>query len=99
MKQVLIRRGQATVDEVPAPLIEPGHVLVEVAYYTIGSGKDIESLDIVHSEANINNIADTLIMGWIEWASKLLSVEINKDIIISFPQKILLSVRGQLLQV
>ena len=32
MRQVLVRRGRIVVDDVPAPLAEPGCVLVEVAY-------------------------------------------------------------------
>ena len=31
MKQILIRRGQVTVEDVPAPTAEPGSVLVHVA--------------------------------------------------------------------
>lgn len=45
MKQVLIRRGQVTVVDVPAPLIEPGHVLVEVAYSMISSGTEIVAVE------------------------------------------------------
>jgi hypothetical protein len=44
MKQVLIRRGQIAVEDVPAPLIEPGHVLVEVAYSMISSGTEIGAI-------------------------------------------------------
>lgn len=40
MQQVLIRRGQVNVEQVPAPLVEPGHVLVEVAYSLISSGTE-----------------------------------------------------------
>ena len=44
MRQVLIRRGQITVENVPAPLIEDGHVLVEVAYSLISAGTEISSV-------------------------------------------------------
>jgi len=44
MRQVLIRRGQITVENVPAPLIEDGHVLVEVAYSLISAGTEIGSV-------------------------------------------------------
>jgi predicted dehydrogenase/threonine dehydrogenase-like Zn-dependent dehydrogenase len=44
MKQVLIRRGQAVVETVPAPLVEPGHVLVEVAYSLISTGTEISGV-------------------------------------------------------
>lgn len=45
MRQVLIRRGQVTVENVPAPLVEPGHVLVEVAYSLISAGTEIGGLE------------------------------------------------------
>lgn len=44
MKQVLIRRGRAVVETVPAPLIEPGHVLVEVAYSLISTGTELSGV-------------------------------------------------------
>jgi len=44
MRQVLIRRGQITVENVPAPLIEDGHVLVEVAYSLISAGTEISNI-------------------------------------------------------
>lgn len=46
MKQVLINRGQVAVENVPAPLVEPGHILVEVAYSVISVGTE---LSIVHN--------------------------------------------------
>ena len=45
MLQVLIRRGQISVENVPAPLIENGHVLVEVAYSLISAGTEIRSIE------------------------------------------------------
>jgi len=45
MRQVLIRRGQIMVENVPAPLIEDGHVLVEVAYSLISTGTEISGLE------------------------------------------------------
>jgi NADPH:quinone reductase-like Zn-dependent oxidoreductase len=44
MKQLLIRRGRVTVENVPAPLIEDGHVLVEVAYSLISAGTEISNI-------------------------------------------------------
>jgi predicted dehydrogenase len=41
MRQVLIRRGVIDVATVPAPLVEPGHVLVEVAYSLISAGTEM----------------------------------------------------------
>jgi predicted dehydrogenase/threonine dehydrogenase-like Zn-dependent dehydrogenase len=40
MRQVLINRGQVSVTKVPAPLVEAGHVLVEVAYSLISAGTE-----------------------------------------------------------
>jgi predicted dehydrogenase/threonine dehydrogenase-like Zn-dependent dehydrogenase len=45
MRQVLIGRGKAIVARVPAPLIEPGHVLVEVAYSLISAGTEISGVE------------------------------------------------------
>jgi len=44
MKQVLIRRGTVSVEDIPAPLLEKGHVLVEVAYSLISTGTELSSL-------------------------------------------------------
>lgn len=44
MKQVLIRRGNIAVENVPAPLVEPGNVLVEVGYSLISAGTEISSV-------------------------------------------------------
>jgi predicted dehydrogenase/threonine dehydrogenase-like Zn-dependent dehydrogenase len=41
VRQVLIGRGKAVVATVPAPLVEPGHLLVEVAYSLISTGTEI----------------------------------------------------------
>ncbi|MBI5747836.1 MAG: bi-domain-containing oxidoreductase [Nitrospinae bacterium] len=40
MKQVLIKRGQAVVEDVPASLVEEGEILVEVAYSLISPGTE-----------------------------------------------------------
>ncbi|MBI4532286.1 MAG: bi-domain-containing oxidoreductase [Candidatus Latescibacteria bacterium] len=45
MKQVLIHQGRVTVESVPAPLVEPGHLLVEVAYSLISAGTEITSVE------------------------------------------------------
>ncbi len=44
MKQVLIRRGQATVDEVPAPMCEPGTALVQVRFSCVSIGTDLSGI-------------------------------------------------------
>ncbi|MBI5198486.1 MAG: oxidoreductase, partial [Nitrospirae bacterium] len=44
MKQVLIKRGRAVVEDVPAPLIEDGEILVEVAYSLISAGTEVSSI-------------------------------------------------------
>ena len=41
MKQVFAQRGRITVENVPAPLIEKGRVLVEVAYSLISPGTEL----------------------------------------------------------
>ena len=44
MKQVLIRRGQVVVEAVPAPVIEPGTVLVRVEHSCISVGTELSGL-------------------------------------------------------
>lgn len=44
MKQVLIRRGQVFVEQVPAPLVGEGNILVEVAYSLISAGSEVEGV-------------------------------------------------------
>lgn len=45
MRQVLIGQGKAVVVTVPAPLVEPGHLLVEVAYSLISTGTEITGVE------------------------------------------------------
>ena len=45
MRQVFIKRGEISVENVPAPLLEDGHILVEVAYSLISSGTEISSVE------------------------------------------------------
>jgi predicted dehydrogenase/threonine dehydrogenase-like Zn-dependent dehydrogenase len=44
MRQVLIRKGSISVDQVPAPLVQSGHVLVEVAYSLISTGTELSAV-------------------------------------------------------
>lgn len=46
MKQVLIRRGHVVVEDVPAPRVEPGTVLVRVAYSSISTGTERSELRV-----------------------------------------------------
>jgi len=41
MKQVLIKKGKAIVDEIPAPMVRKGNVLVKVAYSCISAGTEM----------------------------------------------------------
>ena len=41
MKQVIIRRGEAALEEVPAPVPAPGQVLVQVAFSCISPGTEL----------------------------------------------------------
>jgi len=45
VRQVLIQRGQIRMENVPAPLIEDGHILVEVAYSLISAGTEISNVE------------------------------------------------------
>src|SRR3990172_11000236 len=44
MKQVVIKRGQVLVEEVPAPVLDDNSLLIEVAYSLISSGTETASV-------------------------------------------------------
>lgn len=44
MKQVLIKQGQVVVEEIPAPQVEPGTVLVRVKFSSISAGTEMSGL-------------------------------------------------------
>ncbi len=44
MRQVVLRKGKICVEEVPAPLVENGCVLVETAYSLISTGTELEGM-------------------------------------------------------
>ena len=44
MKQVLIKKGKAIVDEIPAPMVTPGNVLVKAAYSCISAGTEMAGI-------------------------------------------------------
>src|SRR3954470_1539582 len=44
MKQVLVRRGEAVADDVPAPTLEPGTALVAVSRSCISVGTELSGL-------------------------------------------------------
>ena len=44
MKQVLIKKGKAIVDEIPAPMVDAGNVLVKVAYSCISAGTEMAGI-------------------------------------------------------
>lgn len=46
MKQVLIRQGMAVVEEVPAPIVEPNTVLVQVDRSCISIGTEMSGIKI-----------------------------------------------------
>ena len=44
MKQVLIKKGKAIVEDIPAPMVSEGNVLVKVAYSCISAGTEMAGL-------------------------------------------------------
>ncbi len=44
MKQVLIKKGKAIVEEIPAPMVDIGNVLVKVAYSCISAGTEMTGI-------------------------------------------------------
>jgi predicted dehydrogenase/threonine dehydrogenase-like Zn-dependent dehydrogenase len=45
MKQLLIKGGEIIVEQVPAPVVEAGHVLVDVRYSLISAGTEMSALE------------------------------------------------------
>ena len=69
MKQVLVRRGNIQIDDVPAPLLADNHILVEVAYSLISTGTEVtavkrsgESLakKAIHQPENVKKVLSIL---------------------------------------
>lgn len=44
VKQAILQEGQVQVEEVPAPCVEPGTILVRVSYSCISSGTEMSGL-------------------------------------------------------
>ena len=44
MKQVLIKQGQVVVEDIPAPQVQPGTVLVRVRYSSISTGTELSGI-------------------------------------------------------
>jgi len=44
MKQVIIKQGQAVIEDVPAPKVEPGTVLVQVNHSCISIGTEMSGV-------------------------------------------------------
>jgi len=44
MKQVLLKKGEVIVEEVPAPIIKDNNILVQVAYSCISTGTEISGV-------------------------------------------------------
>ncbi len=45
MKQVLIKQGQVVVEDIPAPQVEPGTLLVRVKFSSISAGTELSGLE------------------------------------------------------
>jgi predicted dehydrogenase/threonine dehydrogenase-like Zn-dependent dehydrogenase len=60
MKQVVLRNGQAVVEEVPAPALLPGGVLVRVAYSCISPGTETATLSTTEVKMGVGLIRSAL---------------------------------------
>ena len=65
MKQVLVKRGEVIIEDVPAPMVDDGTVLVEVAYSCISAGTEISA---------VSNSGESLWMRAIRQPEKVKSV-------------------------
>lgn len=85
MRQVIVRRGNIGIEDIPAPLIEPGHVLVEVAYSLISTGTEL---------SNVKRSGNPLILRAIKQPE--LVTQVMSSIRIQGIQKTVAKVRGKL---
>jgi predicted dehydrogenase/NADPH:quinone reductase-like Zn-dependent oxidoreductase len=58
MRQVLLRDGRAVVEEVPAPALEPGRVLVRTAFSVLSAGTERDILAATEAPALLAQAAD-----------------------------------------
>lgn len=58
MRQVLLRDGRAVVEEVPAPTLEPGRVLVRTAFSVLSAGTERDILAATESPALLAQAVD-----------------------------------------
>lgn len=60
MKQVILRGGQAVVEEVPAPALLPGSILVQVAYSCISPGTELATLSTTETRMGVGLVRSAL---------------------------------------
>ena len=63
MKQVLLKEGKAILEEVPAPSVEPGAVLVRTAYSVLSAGTERTALHASESASSLARAADPSAVG------------------------------------
>ena len=63
MKQVLLLEGQAILEEVPAPSVEPGAVLVRTAYSVLSAGTERAVLHAQDAASILGRAADPSTLG------------------------------------
>src|SRR5262245_24881293 len=63
MKQVLLRDGKAVLEEVPAPSIEPGAVLVRTAYSVLSAGTERAALRSTDEASLLGRAKDPASLG------------------------------------
>lgn len=63
MKQILLRDGKAVLEEVPAPSVEPGAVLVRTAYSLLSAGTERAALRATDAASLLGRAADPASLG------------------------------------
>ncbi len=87
MRQVLIRKGNVLLENVPSPLVDSGHVLVEVAFSLISTGTEL---------SGVQNSGQSLVKKALEQPEKIIKLlNFMKEQGI---QKTITKVQGQLEQ-
>jgi predicted dehydrogenase/threonine dehydrogenase-like Zn-dependent dehydrogenase len=61
MKQVILRNGRAVVEEVPAPALLPGSILIRVAYSCISPGTELAMLSATETGVGVGLLRSALL--------------------------------------
>jgi predicted dehydrogenase/threonine dehydrogenase-like Zn-dependent dehydrogenase len=87
MKQVLIRKGSVQVENIPTPLLDDNHILIEVAYSLISTGTEVTGVKrsgqslaskAIHDPEKLTKLLNTLKQKGIKKTLALVKSKVGK---------------------